>query len=118
MASVAPAGVPCVKCPASTERMATHEHTDRDDPGIRRLVEDLQAGRDREESFRQLFAYYYPPLRNFFSRRGMSPEECRDLVQETFTNVFKAIGRFHHDARFDTWLYKIAGNVWKNALRG
>ena len=98
--------------------MANNEHPERDDPAVRDLVRKLQAGHDREESFQQLFARYYPPLKNFFGKRGVSPEECKDLVQETFVNVFQGIGHFQHGARFDTWLYKIAGNVWKNTLRG
>lgn len=98
--------------------MAKHEHTERDDPNLRHLIEDLQAGRDREAGFKKLFTRYYPPLNSFFSKRGVPPEECNDLVQETFVNVFQGIGRFQHDARFDTWLYKIAGNVWRNTLRG
>ncbi len=118
VARAAPAVPSWAKCLASTKRMVKNEHTERDDPAVRRLVEKLQGGDHQEEVFKQLFTRYYPPLKSFFGRRGISPEDCHDLIQETFVNVFQGIGRFQHDARFDTWLYKIAGNVWKNTLRG
>ncbi len=118
MARQAPAGIPCAKCLDPTNRMVKKEHTERDHPAVRLVVKELQAGHDREENFQQLFTRYYPPLKSFFSKRGLSPEECNDLIQETFIKVFQGIGRFQHDARFDTWLYKIAGNIWKNTLRG
>ncbi len=95
-----------------------NEHTGLDDLAVPRLVKELQAGHDRRENFNKIFTRYYPPLKFFFGKRGVSPEECDDLIQETFINVFQGIERFQHGARFDTWLYKIAGNVWKNALRG
>ncbi len=97
--------------------MVNHEHTDPDDPALRRLVEELQAGRNREENSRRIFHRYYPPLKTFFARRGVSPDERHDLIQETFINAFQGLGNFQHDAKFDTWLYKVAGNVWKNVLR-
>ncbi len=98
--------------------MVKHEHTDHNEFAIRHLVQELQAGHNREERCKQIFTRYYPPLKLFFAKRGVPPAECHDLIQETFMNVFQNIRSFHHDAKFDTWLYKIAGNIWKNALRG
>ena len=117
MAKQSTAGVSWAKCLVPSKRMANDEHTERDDPVIRHLVQELQAGNNREENFKHLFARYYPPLKSFFGKRGLSQEECNDLIQETFINIFQGIGRFQHDARFDTWLYRIATNIWKNTLR-
>ena len=35
-----------------------------------------------------------------------------DLLQETFYNAFKAIGKFKGEAKVSTWLYTIAKNVY------
>ncbi len=42
---------------------------------------------------------YYRPVSYFFAGHGFSPEECRDLAQETFINVFKGIGTFRAETR-------------------
>ena len=35
-----------------------------------------------------------------------------DLAQETFVLAWKHLGSFRQDARFSTWLYRIATNCW------
>ena len=71
----------------------------------------------REERFEHLFERYYRPVSYFFANRGFSNEECRDLTQETFLGVYKGMGRFRRDASVETWLFKIAANIWRNAIR-
>lgn len=68
-------------------------------------------------SFDHLIERYYRPVSYFFANRGFSNEESRDLTQETFLGVYKGIGRFRHDSTVETWLFKIAANIWRNALR-
>ena len=84
---------------------------------IRRAVERWQAGVDREASFRELVDSYYRPVRFYFAKRGFSPEDARDLTQETFFGVYRGLTRFRREARFDTWLYQIAANTCRKALR-
>jgi RNA polymerase sigma-70 factor (ECF subfamily) len=81
------------------------------------LVERLRDGADREAAFRQLFDRFYRPLFRFFEGRGFSPEESRDLIQETFLRVFRGIEGFRGDARWDHWLFRIAANTAAKALR-
>lgn len=71
----------------------------------------------QEEEFEQLFERYYRPVNYFFANRGFSSEECRDLTQETFLGAFRGMARFRRDASVETWLFTIAGNVWRNTLR-
>jgi len=74
-------------------------------------------GPEPEESFDELFERYYRPVSYFFANRGFSPEECRDLAQETFLGAYRGFERFRGEASVETWLFKIAGNIWRNALR-
>ncbi len=67
--------------------------------------------------FEHLFERFYRPVSYFFANRGFSDDECRDLTQETFLGVYRGIGRFRRDASVETWLFTIAGNIWRNALR-
>lgn len=40
-----------------------------------------------------------------------------DLAQETFLLAWRNLAAFRHDARFSTWLYRIALNAWLTHAR-
>ncbi len=40
-----------------------------------------------------------------------------DVAQETFILAWKNIRQFRHEAKFSTWLYRIAFNVWQSEVR-
>jgi RNA polymerase sigma-70 factor (ECF subfamily) len=82
-----------------------------------RLVAAWQAGGDREEIFRRIFNTYYRKVHSFFAKRGFPADECQDLVQETFLKVHRGLPTFRYESRFETWLFQIAANLWRNTLR-
>jgi RNA polymerase sigma-70 factor (ECF subfamily) len=84
---------------------------------VLRLVEQFQAGVDPEESFRGIFQLYHSRVEAFFRRKGFSEEEGRDLTQETFLQVFRALPSFRHRSSFLVWLFAIMDLVYKNRLR-
>ncbi|MBI3952228.1 MAG: sigma-70 family RNA polymerase sigma factor [Acidobacteria bacterium] len=84
---------------------------------INRLIGQWQAGINREENFRRLFEWYYRPVYRFFEKRGFSVDESHDLTQETFIQVYKGMGTFRREARFERWLFQIAANTFQKALR-
>jgi RNA polymerase sigma-70 factor, ECF subfamily len=91
-----------------------------DDPSepVQEIIARLQAaGSPREEDFRRLFDLYYPRVLHFFARRGFPPQDCQDLTQETFLGIYRGIGTFRRDARFETWLFRIATNAYRKRLR-
>ena len=49
--------------------------------------------------------------------RGFSTEECQDLIQETFLRVYRGIGAFRGESRWEHWLFRIAANTAIKALR-
>lgn len=83
------------------------------EPIIQRLLDS--AG--HEESFRFLFDRFYWPLFRFFEHRRFSTEECQDLIQETFLRVYRGMGAFRGEARWEHWLFRIAANTASKALR-
>jgi RNA polymerase sigma-70 factor (ECF subfamily) len=84
---------------------------------INRLLDQWQAGINREENFRRLFERYYGPVYRFFEKRNFLLEECQDLTQETFFCIYIGIATFRQEARFETWLFQIAANVYRAARR-
>ncbi|HVR95749.1 MAG TPA: sigma-70 family RNA polymerase sigma factor [Thermoanaerobaculia bacterium] len=84
---------------------------------IEHLVQRLRDGAGREESFRTLFDRFYWPLFRFFENRGFSTEECQDLIQETFLRVYRGLGSFRGEARWEHWLFRIAANTAVKAVR-
>lgn len=71
---------------------------------------------NREEIAR-LYDRYALPVQVFFGRRGIPPDECHDLTQETFLRACRGRDGFRGDAPLDKWLFTIAANVWRNTRR-
>ena len=69
------------------------------------------------DSFEVLLNRYRAPLVSYFSRMVRDPALAEDLAQEVFLRVYKARKRYRPDARFTTWLYRIATNLALNAIR-
>lgn len=84
---------------------------------VSRAVARFQAGTQREESFRWLYQKFFKAVERFFARKGMSPEDCLDLTQETFLGIYNGLDRFRSDSRFETWLYKVATTTYLKRLR-
>jgi len=87
------------------------------DAGVAEAVSRFQSGIDREESFKRLYMTFFPAIRRFFARKGMSSEDCLDLTQETFLGIYRGLDGFRSDARFETWLYRVATTTYLKSLR-
>lgn len=69
------------------------------------------------DSFDELLRRYRTPLVRYFCRLVRDQALAEDLAQEAFLRVYKARHRYRADARFTTWLYRIATNLALNAIR-
>jgi RNA polymerase sigma-70 factor (ECF subfamily) len=68
-------------------------------------------------SFDELLRRYRAPLVKYFCRLVNDQALAEDLAQEVFLRVYNARHRYRPDARFTTWLYRIATNLALNAIR-
>jgi RNA polymerase sigma-70 factor (ECF subfamily) len=68
-------------------------------------------------SFETLLRRYRVPLVSYCCRMVRDPALAEDLAQEVFLRVYKARERYQPEARFTTWLYRIATNLALNAIR-
>ena len=81
------------------------------------LIEAWQEGQARDEISEILVQRHAPRVARFFQRRGFPDEACYDLTQDVLFRVFRSLPEFRLQASFETWLFQIVRNVWKNALR-
>ena len=44
-------------------------------------------------------------------------EDAQEVAQDVFVRIYKALPRFRGDARFSTWMYRIAMNLARNKYR-
>ncbi|MEE9235525.1 MAG: sigma-70 family RNA polymerase sigma factor [Candidatus Acidoferrales bacterium] len=75
----------------------------------------VQAG--EEEAFNVLVGRYRQPVIHFVYRLVHEPALAEELAQEVFLRVYRARGSYRPQAKFTTWLFRIATNVALNALR-
>ena len=68
-------------------------------------------------AFNRLVLKWEKPIYNLNLRMLQDREEAAEITQEVFLSAFKSIRRFRRDARFSTWLYRIAVNHCLSRLR-
>ena len=79
------------------------------------LIRAAQAG-DRA-AFEGLVRRYDQAVLRLAMNLLRSPEDARDVYQETFLRVYRNLGSFRFDCSFHTWLYRIATNLCLDQLR-
>ncbi|MEW6621258.1 MAG: RNA polymerase sigma factor [bacterium] len=72
---------------------------------------------DDTAAFTELLTRYQLPLFNFIYRLLANYEETEDLTQEVFLRVYSSAKRYKPQAKFTTYLFKIARNLCLNKLR-
>jgi RNA polymerase sigma-70 factor, ECF subfamily len=84
----------------------------RDDSELIRLWQ-----RGDEDAFAALVRRWQAPVARFLARLAGRPDLVPDLCQEVFLRVYLARARYREAGAFSTWLYRIALNVGRDALR-
>lgn len=69
------------------------------------------------ESFNQLVKRWERPIFALAFRTLGREEDARDVTQETFLRAFRALSGFKGDAKFSSWLYRIALNLCRDWIR-
>jgi RNA polymerase sigma-70 factor (ECF subfamily) len=77
----------------------------------------LRAAQGDEGCFNQLVAKYHRPLIHFLFRMVHTQAVAEELAQDVFLRVYRARESYRAEARFSTWLYRIATNLAVNHSR-
>src|SRR5216110_1536168 len=69
------------------------------------------------DSFNQLVLRWERPIYALAYRVIGRDEDARDVAQETFLRAFRALPGFKGQAKFSSWLYRIALNLCRDWVR-
>jgi len=68
-------------------------------------------------SRREIFDEFHGRVYGFFKSRGFPSDDAHELTQETLVRVFQNVDELRLRSSLDSWILKIAANVWKNEIR-
>lgn len=69
------------------------------------------------EAFNVLMRRHLKPVYTYVHHSVQDPQLAEDLTQEIFLRVYRSLGRFDTSRPFKPWLFTIATNVCKTALK-
>jgi RNA polymerase sigma-70 factor (ECF subfamily) len=69
------------------------------------------------DSFNELIVRWERPIYALAYRTIGREEDARDVCQETFLRAFRALPGFRGQAKFSSWIYRIALNLCRDWLR-
>ena len=84
------------------------------DPDVKLM---LRVQCDAPGAFEELIDLYWTRLFGRFYRQFGDRQESEDLAQDVFLRLFRNRKRYRPSAKFSTWLFHIARNVARNAIR-
>jgi RNA polymerase sigma-70 factor (ECF subfamily) len=77
----------------------------------------LRAGTGDDAAFEVLIEKYRRPVIAFMFRSVHNQAVAEELAQEVFLRIYRARASYRADAKFSTWLYRIATNLAVNHAR-
>lgn len=77
----------------------------------------LRVAAGDEAGFNYLVEKYHRPMIHFLYRMVHNQAVAEELAQEVFLRVYRARDSYRAEARFTTWLYRIATNLAVNHAR-
>ncbi len=98
--------------PVATETTAGGDFSGLDDAAI---MLQLRAG--NMDAFDVLLGKYRKPIIHFMYRMVHNQAVAEELAQEVFLRVYRSRETYRAEARFSTWLYRIATNLGVNHAR-
>ena len=79
------------------------------------LLDGLRAG--SELHFNELYSRYFQRIYSFVYTRMRNHADAEEVVQETFTVVFRSFESYRGTSSLLSWIYGIAKNTLNNSLR-
>lgn len=97
-------------------RVAAHIGSAAADPASDAAIM-LRVAAGDEAAFNYLVGKFHRPMINFLYRMAHNQAVAEELAQDVFLRVYRARESYRAEAKFTTWLYRIATNVAVNHAR-
>jgi RNA polymerase sigma factor (sigma-70 family) len=82
---------------------------------IDQVLAELKAGINQDQNFSILFCLYYDLIFRFFVKKGFSPDECHQLTQDTFLQLYRSLNELDEEAQFEMWMLEVASALAASA---
>lgn len=69
------------------------------------------------DAFEAIVLRWQAPLVSMAHRFCRDPGIAEDLAQEALVKVFRSLGRWRREAKFSTWMFAVALNHYRSAVR-
>ena len=66
---------------------------------------------------RRLFGMYKDRVYSMAVFLCKNPTDAAEITQEVFLKVFSGLAQFRGESKFETWLYRIVANTWRDYTR-
>jgi RNA polymerase sigma-70 factor, ECF subfamily len=107
---------PVARPDPETERLAVERHFAAADPASDAAIM-LRVAAGDESGFNYLVEKYHRAMVHFLFRMVRSQAVAEELAQEVFLRVYRSRESYRAEAKFTTWLYRIATNLAVNHAR-
>src|SRR5262252_10472212 len=77
----------------------------------------LRVGTDDDAAYEYLVNKFHRPMIAFMYRMCHNQAQAEELAQEVFLRVYRSRKSYAAEAKFTTWLYRIATNLAVNYAR-
>jgi RNA polymerase sigma-70 factor, ECF subfamily len=107
---------PVVRPDPEAERLVVERHFAAADPASDAAIM-LRVAAGDESGFNYLVEKYHRPMVHFLFRMVHNQAVAGELAQEVFLRVYRSRESYRAEAKFTTWLYRIATNLAVNHAR-
>ena len=76
----------------------------------------LLAGKGEKKAFEQIMIRHSRHLTNYFYKLLRNTEDAKDFTQLTFVKIFETAKKYRPLAKFTTWMFTIAHNIYINEI--
>jgi RNA polymerase sigma-70 factor (ECF subfamily) len=109
-------GASSAKGSAANPNMGAHMHPEALDPASDAAIM-LRVAAGDEAGFNYLVTKYHRAMVHFLYRMVRTQAVAEELAQEVFLRVYRSRESYRAEAKFTTWLYRIATNLAVNHAR-
>ena len=77
----------------------------------------MLAGKGSRDAMGELYRRHKPQVVAFFGHMRAGGEQAEDLAQEVFLRIWKSADRYRPAGKYNSFMFTVAANVWRDQRR-